>query len=267
MIKFALVTGASGLLGKYHLEALAKIGYNLILIDVEKKKLEKLKNSLKRKFKKLKILSFLCDIVSENQVKALKQKLEMKKIFVDCLVNNADINPKMSTKSKEKNFSVENYKLENLKKEISVGIFGTFNCCKFFGSSMARKKNGIIINISSDLGIIAPDQRVYDKSENIINVKSFKPISYSISKHSIHGITKYLSTYWAHKNIRINTLVMGSVLNIQSKSLVKNLEKRIPLGRLANKNEYQKAIQFLASKENSYMTGQKIIVDGGRTVW
>ena len=132
---------------------------------------------------------------------------------------------------------------------------------------MASRRDGIIINISSDLGVIAPDQRIYNKSENILKVKNFKPISYSISKHAIHGITKYLSTYWAHKNVRVNTLIMGPVFNNKASYLIKNLKKRIPLGRMANKNEYKKAIQFLASKDNSYMTGQRLIVDGGRTIW
>ncbi len=267
MDKFALVTGASGLMGKYHLEALAEMSYNLVLIDINSKKLDKLKKILRKKFKKLKILSYECDIISEKQIKNLKQKLEKNKIFINCLVNNADINPKMLSDKNNKNSKLENYKLDDLKKEMSVGILGTFNCCKFFGSTMANKKEGIIINISSDLGVIAPDQRVYHKSENIMKVKNFKPISYSISKHAIHGITKYLSTYWAHKNVRVNSLVMGPVLNNQPSLLIKNLKKRIPLGRMANRNEYKKAIQFLASKENSYMTGQKLIVDGGRTVW
>ena len=264
---FALVTGACGLLGQSHLEALAEIDYNLVLVDINSKKLEEQKKNLKKKFKKIKIISYECDIVSEVKVKNLKEMLKKQKIFINCLINNADINPKMNLRTKIESSKIENYKLEDLKKEISVGILGTFNCSKFFGSVMANNGGGIIINISSDLGVIAPDQRIYHKSENILKVKNFKPISYSISKNAIHGITKYLSTYWAHKNIRVNTLALGPVFNNQSKSLIKNLQKRIPLGRMANKYEYKKAIQFLASKDNSYMTGQRLIVDGGRTVW
>ena len=132
---------------------------------------------------------------------------------------------------------------------------------------MAQKSGGSIINISSDLGITAPDQRVYHPSENIKKVKNFKPIGYSISKHGIGGITKYLSTYWAHKNVRCNNLVLGAVLNKQSKSLVKNIKKRVPMNRLAEKNEYKKSIQFLASDGSKYMTGQNLIIDGGRTIW
>ena len=265
--KIALITGAAGLMGRYHAEALAEVGYNLVLTDLNIAKLSKLKNFLSKKFKKLKFYYYNCDITSEKQVNNLKKNLDESKLFVSCLINNADNNPKMISSSPKIKSNIEDYKLDNLKKEISVGVFGTFNCIKLFGSAMAKKNDGIIINVSSDLGVIAPDQRIYDKSENILKVKDFKPISYSISKHALHGITKYLSTYWAHKKVRVNTLVMGAVFNNQSKTLVKNLQKRIPLGRMANKNEYKKAIQFLANKENSYMTGQKLIIDGGRTIW
>ena len=191
--KLALITGAAGLMGRYHAEALAEVGYNLVLIDLNIIKLCKLKKLLAKKFKKLKIYCYDCDITSEKQVNNFKENLDKKKLFISCLINNADINPKMTLNNSGIKSKIEDYKLDNLKKEISVGIFGTFNCIKLFGSAMAKKNDGIIINISSDLGVIAPDQRIYDKSENIINVKNFKPIGYSISKHALHGMTKYLS--------------------------------------------------------------------------
>lgn len=265
--KFALITGAAGLLGPFHSEALAEIGYNLIITDLNLKKLINLKKSLKTKFKNIKVHYFKCDITSEKEIKKLKNDLKKMKVFVFCLVNNADTNPKMLSNKKAFSNKVEDYKLSELNSEIRTGILGTFNCCKHFGEIMAKKKNGIIINISSDLGVIAPDHRIYDKTENIKKVKNFKPISYTISKHAIHGITKYISTYWGQNNVRCNTLIFGSVSNNQPNHLIKNLKKRIPLNRLAKKNEYIKSIQFLASSENSYMTGQSLIIDGGRTIW
>lgn len=265
--KFAIITGAAGLLGPCHAESLAEIGYNLILADINKKKLNQLHKNMEKKFKKIKILKEFLDITNENKLKKLQKKLKRNRIFVKCLVNNADINPKMISYKNYKSQTIENYKATKLKKEINVGVIGTFNCCKIFGSEMAKKKNGVIINISSDLGTNAPDQRVYDPNENIENVKQFKPISYSISKHAINGITKYIATYWGHKNVRCNTLSLGPVINNQPKFLIKNQKKRIPLNRWANKMEYKKAIQFLASDENSYMTGQNLIIDGGKTIW
>ena len=266
--KFALITGGSGLLGPYHAEALAEDNYNIILVDINNSKLEIIKKKIKKKYKKIKVLTFCCDVRFTNNVEKLSQEISQKGIFVSCLVNNAEINPKMNEKKiKKKLNKIEEYDEKKIFKEIEVGIMGTFNCCKVFGYKMSKKKFGSIINISSDLGINAPDQRVYDPKEVMTSVKNFKPISYSISKHAIGGITKYISTYWASKNVRCNTLALGAVLNNQPKYLINNVKKRIPLNRLAKKNEYKSAIKFLASEENKYMTGQTLVIDGGRTIW
>ena len=266
--KNALITGGAGLLGPQHALALNELGFNIILIDIDKKNLLLTHNKLKKKIKKnTNILSYHCDISSESQVKKISTELKKKKILVDVLINNAEINPKMK---KYKSFftgRVEDYSIKSLTRELSVGIIGTFICSKIFGEHMKKKKGGSIINISSDLGITAPDQRVYHPSENINKVKNFKPIGYSISKHAVIGITKYLATYWAHKNIRCNTLVPGAVFNNQPKFLTKNVMKRIPLNRWASTTEYKKAIQFLATDDSCYMTGQSLIMDGGRTIW
>jgi NAD(P)-dependent dehydrogenase (short-subunit alcohol dehydrogenase family) len=267
--KFALITGAAGLLGIHHAAALAEVGFNVVLIDIKrngKTKLKLVTSSLRKQYPDSYFLSYDCDISSENQVKNIQKKLQKKKIEIEILINNADKNPKMNKKN---TFTgrVEDYKILDLKNELSVGLVGTFICCKIFGSSMAQRHSGIIINIASDLGILAPNQEVYEPSENIKKVKNFKPIGYVISKHGILGITKYLATYWAHKNVRCNALVPGGVQNNQPNYLIKNQIKRIPMKRWATKTEFKKAIQFLANKENSYMTGQSLIIDGGKSIW
>ena len=266
--KSALITGGAGLLGPQHAIALNELGFNIILLDIDEKKLINTYNKLKKKLKKnTKIFYYHCDISSEAEVKKVSVKLKKKKFLIDVLVNNADMNPKMKKYKNEYTGRVEDYSIELLTREISVGVIGTFICSKVFGEHMKTKKKGSIINVSSDLGITAPDQRVYHRSEDINKVRNFKPIGYSISKHAIIGITKYLSTYWANKNIRCNTLVPGAVLNNQPSFLTKNVIKRIPLNRLAKSTEYKKAIQFLATDDSCYMTGQSLIMDGGRTIW
>ena len=213
------------------------------------------------------ILSYACDITQEKKVRDVLKKIKQKKLKIEVLVNNADKNPKMKKYSKSFTGRIEDYAISDLKKQLDVGIIGTFICSKIFGTEMKKNKVGSIINISSDLGINAPDQRVYDKTEKIEKVRNFKPIGYSISKHAIHGITKYLSTYWAKDGIRCNTLVLGAVLNNQPKFLIDNVKKRIPLNRWAKVDEYKKAVQFLSGYGSRYMTGQALIIDGGRTIW
>ena len=162
---------------------------------------------------------------------------------------------------------VENYNIKTLKNEVDVNLIGSFICCKVFGSLMTKNKKGSIINIASDLSINAPDQSVYSKYEKIEKVKNFKPIGYSLSKFAIIGLTKYISTYWAHKGIRCNALALGAVRKNQPAFLRKNIIKRVPLRRLAEENEYKKAICFLSSDDSSYMTGSTLIIDGGRSTW
>ena len=130
---------------------------------------------------------------------------------------------------------------------------------------MSKNGYGSIVNISSDLGIIAPDHRLYvdEKTGNT----QFKPVSYSVIKHALIGLTKYTATYWNESGVRSNVLLPGGIKNNQNDEFLKKIENLIPLGRMANKNEYQGAIIFLLSDASSYMTGSSLVIDGGRTAW
>ena len=173
----------------------------------------------------------------------------------------------MNSIGKGKSGSVEDYNIKNFRKEIDVNLIGAFICIKVFGKDMAKRNQGSIINIASDAGLVAPDQAIYHPQENIKKLKHFKPASYSISKHGLIGMTRYIATYWGHKKVRCNALAFGAVKKNQSKFLIKNITKRVPLGRLAKETEYRKSILFLASEDSSYMTGQVLVLDGGRTTW
>ena len=131
---------------------------------------------------------------------------------------------------------------------------------------MAKKKGGVILNISSDLSVISPDQRLYNKSINK-KLKRAKPVTYSVTKTGLIGLTRYIATYWSNKNIRCNAISPGGIYDGQEKIFVKKLSKLIPLGRMAKKDEYRSAIQFLCSEASSYMTGQNLVIDGGRSIW
>jgi NAD(P)-dependent dehydrogenase (short-subunit alcohol dehydrogenase family) len=235
-------------------------------LDIDNNKLLKAKKYIKSKIPSANIIIYKADITKEDQVQDVYNKLKVRKIFIDILINNAALDPKMD-KSKSVNNNLLNYESSFLKKEVDVGLIGAFYCSRIFGSDMAKRKGGAIINIASDLAISGPDQRVYTYSEKINDVKNFKPIGYSIVKTGLLGLNRYLATYWAHKNVRVNCLVPGAVHNTQSKSLIKNIIKRVPLMRLAKKTDYHGAIVFLASDESSYMTGQQLVIDGGRTIW
>ena len=155
---------------------------------------------------------------------------------------------------------MENFPDQLWDKDILVSLKGSYLCNKIFGSYMAKFKKGVILNVSSDLGIIAPDQRIYGKSGFV------KPVTYSVVKHGIIGLTKYVASYWGKQNIRCNAIAPGGIYNNQDSSFVKKINKLIPLGRMARKNEYNGLILFLCSDLSSYLTGSVIIADGGRTI-
>lgn len=261
--KNALITGAAGLLGEQHARAILEINGSVVLTDLESTKLKLLKKKLSKNYENSNITIIKMDVSSERSIKKVKKILKKKKISIDILINNAALNPQPNMKYNK--YNLENFDLNDWNKEIKVGLTGYFLCIKYFGSDMAKKNNGVILNISSDLSVISPDQRIYKKNNE--KKQYYKPLTYSVIKTGISGLTRYVSTYWAKNNIRCNSLSPGGILNNQSKEFIKKINKLIPMNRLAKNSEYKEAVQFLCSDASSYMTGQNIVIDGGRSVW
>ncbi len=259
--QFALITGASGLLGYEHAKALLEVNANVIITDIKMKTLEKNLKKLRKSYPLKNIIKQRLDVTKESSVLRCKKYLDKKGIFVSILVNNAAFNPS-NDKLKSKLF--ENYNLKSWRKEIDVGLTGAFICSKVFGNGMAKKNRGVILNISSDLSVISPDHRLYNKGSKINNAK---PVTYSVAKTGLIGLTRYLATYWSNKNIRCNAISPGGVYNDHNKNFVSKIKKLIPMGRMAKKDEYRSAVQFLCSDASSYLTGQNLVIDGGRSIW
>lgn len=188
---------------------------------------------------------------------------------IDCLVNNAANNPKIEKNISKKNFSrLENFPLDIWYQDLNVGLTGSLLCSKYYGYQISKNSNGgSIVNISSDLGLISPDQRLYYKKGIDIEKQNVKPVSYSVVKSGIIGLTRYLATYWADKNVRCNAICPGGVENQQSKDFLEEIRLRIPLGRMADNFEYQGTLIWMLSDASSYLNGAIIPVDGGRTSW
>jgi len=258
--KYAVVTGGAGLLGREHCLALLEIGCNVICADLSEENLMAFKNDLPDKYLNQMTFSSL-DVSSEENIFHFATSLKR----VDILINNAAIDAKVdSSNSLMQNNKFEDFDLKKWNLEISVGLTGAMLCSKHIGSKILKGGGGVILNISSDLSVISPNQNLYKKNKGAIN---YKPVTYSVIKTGLIGLTRFLATYWADKNIRVNALSPGGVYNNQDKLFVKKLNKLIPMGRMANKDEYKSAIQFLCSDASSYLTGQNIIIDGGRSIW
>jgi NAD(P)-dependent dehydrogenase (short-subunit alcohol dehydrogenase family) len=265
--KVIIVTGASGLLGREHVEAIASYGGIPVLIDLDQRVLDKQVLQLKTKYN-VDSIGYNLDITDEEQVKSNSEEVFKKFGRIDGLVNNAANNPKVENNA-ECNFSrLENFPIEIWQNDIDVTLKGSFLCIKHYGYIISNNKSGgSIVNISSDLGLIAPDQRLYRIEGISEELQAVKPITYSVVKTGLIGMTRYVSTYWANKNVRCNAICPGGVENNQNPDFINEVIKRIPLNRMANKSEYRGLLVFLLSDSSSYVTGSVIAADGGRSTW
>jgi len=262
-----VVTGAAGLLGLNHVEAILEANGQVALFDIDPKVIKITEELSKRTGGTC--MGLVVDITKEMEIISGLQAVEKKLGPVYGLINNAAYNAKMGEKKvKTTSARFEEFSLGQWENDLSVNLTGAFLMSKVIGSKIAKRKNGgVIINIASDLSVIAPDQRIYKKpgeKENTV----VKPVTYSVAKHGLIGLTKYLSTYWADKGIRVNALSPGGVYNKDiDPKFVKKLINLIPMARMAMQDEYKGAIVFLCSDASSYMTGNNLVIDGGRSIW
>lgn len=266
--KVCIITGGAGLLGKKHAEAvLAGIGIP-VLLDISEEALQKTQMELCERYPEAKIECFKADITKEEDLVVIRETLLAKYGHIDILINNAANNPKMEEKSANLgNIRFDNFPMDIWMGDIAVGLTGAFLCSKVFGKAMEDQKKGVILNISSDLGIIAPDQRIYRKDGVKEEDQTIKPVTYSVIKHGLLGLTKYLATYWAKKNIRVNAICPAGVENGQNEEFIQKLTNLVPMGRMAKVEEYQCTVLYMISEASSYMTGSTVVIDGGRTCW
>jgi NAD(P)-dependent dehydrogenase (short-subunit alcohol dehydrogenase family) len=265
--KVIVITGATGLLGRKHAEAIVCYGGTPILLDLIKEEVDELAATLNEKYNGNSI-GFAVDITNELAIEENVSQLIERFGKIDGLVNNAANNPKVE-ENNEGNFSrLENFPVDIWNDDIRVGLTGSFLCAKHYGYQISKNsKGGSIVNISSDLGLIGPDQRLYSKDGFSENQQPVKPVTYSVVKTGLIGLTRYLSTYWADKNVRCNALCPGGVENGQSDLFLQNVSSRIPMKRLAHSDEYQGTLIWMLSDASSYLNGAIVPVEGGRTAW
>lgn len=179
------------------------------------------------------------------------------------LVNNAALDSPPSAPLEE-NGPFEDYPEASWDKVIDVNLKGVYLCCQVFGAAMAKAGRGSIVNIASIYGVVAPDQNLYDYRRQRGEV-FFKPVAYSASKSGILNLTRYLAVYWAKKNVRVNSLTIAGVFNNQEQAFLDAYCGRIPVGRMAQIDEYNGSVLYLASNASRYMTGSNLVIDGGWT--
>lgn len=267
--RVALITGAAGLMGIEHAAALLEAGAVVILTDISEESLCAAKNKLSLQMGAERILTRVMNVAKLESVKETSEELKAAGKGVDILVNNAAIDPKVQGNSGVLETSrLENFPLDQWDLQVAVGLTGAFLCSQVFGTAMAvNGKGGVILNIASDLSVFSPDQRLYRKNGLPEEMQPVKPVTYSVIKAGLIGLTRYLATYWADRGVRCNALSPGGIYVGQGEEFVSRLTNLIPMGRMAARDEYRAAVQFLCSDASLYMNGQNIVMDGGRSVW
>jgi NAD(P)-dependent dehydrogenase (short-subunit alcohol dehydrogenase family) len=259
--RVVVITGGAGLLGQRHAQAVAGAGGVPLLLDIDADAAAAAAQQVGGQAHAL-----ACDVTSRDSVADALVEILDRHDRIDALVNNAARNPKVESGTGEWS-RLEDFPLDEWNADIAVGLTGAFICSQVFGTEMARRNGGAIVNVASDLAVIAPDQRLYRQEGLPDDKQPVKPVTYSIVKTGLLGLTRYLATYWAEAGVRVNAISPGGVYTGQPDEFVARLTQLIPMGRMAEPDEYVGAIVFLCSDASAYMTGQNLIIDGGRTAW
>ena len=257
--KYLIITGANGYLSQFFSKNLC-VKYNLILWDIKfnQEFLKDIKNLAIEN--NTSIMSMNVDITNQLKIKQSIKKLKSKRIEIYGLINCAGLNPQPNIQNPD---YYKNYKsfINMWNKEINLSLKGYMLMIYEVSKILQKSKSSAIINFSSDLGIISPNQNIYSKN-------SLKPLVYSVSKHGIIGMTKYFATLLSDKGIRVNSVCFGGVYNKKfDKNFINKFSKLVPMDRMCNIEEILSPINFLLDNKNSYMTGHSLVVDGGRTIW
>ena len=253
-------------MGRRHAEVIANLRGIPVIIDLPgldpKTAAKRLSKTIEKD-----IFGYAADITQIGQVQGVLDFVLEKFGRIDILINNASNNPKVEATGLTGWARFENFPISIWDEDLDVILKGSFLCCQIIGSEMARRKTGTILNVASDLAVIAPDQRLYRQDGLQDYQQPVKPVTYSVGKTGLIGLTRYLATYWANVGIRVNAISPGGVYNDQPIEFVQRLNRIIPMGRMAYVDEWQGTVLFLVSDASSYITGVNLVVDGGRSVW
>lgn len=263
--RVALVTGGAGLLGAEFCKTLAQAGAQVFIADIDKGAADQLAKHLSKEG--LLTLPVEVNICDKYSVSGMMDTILNYSGKLDILVNSAALDPKFDPQHSVETAAsgtFEDYPLDKWNEALSVNLTGTFLCSQAAVRPMLAQGHGVIINICSIYGLVGPDQRLYSQPGH---PPQYKPAYYSVTKAGLHGFTRYLAAYYAGKNIRVNTLTPGGVYNGHEDAFVQAYSARAVIGRMAEKDELNGALLFLATDASKYMTGANLIVDGGWTAW
>ncbi len=264
--RVAILTGGAGLLGRQFTGALLGAGASVVVADLSEQQAAEAARKAQDQHGG-QTLGVGVDVTKPDDVERMTAMAKERFGRIDILVNCAAIDPKFDAGvAHQQANTFENYPLEPWRKSLDVNLTGVFLCCQIVGREMVAARRGVVVNIASTYGIVSPDQRLYQR-DGEEEQTLFKPAAYAVTKAGVAHFSRYLATYWAPHNIRVNTLTPHGVFNAQDEQFLRRYAERCPLGRMARADEMNGPLLFLVSDASSYMTGSNLIVDGGWTAW
>jgi len=261
--KTGIVTGGAGILGTEFCRALATYGTDVAIVDVDDGEAADLADRLRAE-QSVEAMAVPCDVSDPASVEEMVDRVAKTLGPIDVLLNNA------ATKSDDLDAYFapdEDYSLDEWRKIMSVNLDGMFLTARAVGKHMIEHgAGGSIVQTASIYGVVGPDERIYEDSEHLGH-EIRNPAAYSTSKGGVVALSRHLATTWAEHDIRVNALIPGGVESGQNDTFREKYGDRVPLGRMAEREELVGAMVYLASNASSYVTGQRLVVDGGLTAW
>lgn len=264
--RVAVITGGAGLLGIKHCEIIAAAGGIPVLVDLDSAKIDSAARKLRETFGG-EAWGVQADITQPDQVQGVLRQILQRHDRLDILINNAAIDAKVGDGTSTGFARVENFSLEKWDIELNVGLKGAFLCAQVFGGEMARRGRGVIINIGSEYGVNGPDQRLYRQEGLAEEDQPVKPITYTVVKSGLIGMNRYFALYWGPRGVRVNAVSLAGVRAGQSAEFIRRYVQQVPLGRMAEPNEYQGTILYLCADASRFLTGVNLVIDGGKSCW
>lgn len=249
----ALVTGASGGLGKIISDTLAELGADLILVDAESSHLIILSAALRERWG-IKVESYVCDLEQQAQRTELITNISQGDQKLNILINNAAFVGSSDLEGWSVPF--EQQTIATWRRAFEVNLTAIFDLCQGLTPMLKVSEGGNIINIASIYGVFAPEWSLYE------GTKMGNPAAYSASKGGVIQLTRWLAGTIAPQ-VRVNSISPGGIIREQPEVFINRYIAKTPLGRMATENDLRGAVAYLASDMASYVTGQNLLVDGG----
>lgn len=264
--RVAIITGGAGLLGVKHAEIIASAGGIPVLVDLAGSRAEERAQQIAQDFGG-QAWGLEADITKAEQIHAVLAQILERHGRLDILINNAARDPKVKGDATASLSRVENFPMDQWDADLEVGLKGAFLCSQIFGGEMARRGKGVIVNIGSEYGVNGPDQRLYRQPGVAEEAQPVKPITYTIVKSGLMGLNRYFALYWASRGVRVNAVSLGGVRQDQSEEFQRRYIEQVPLGRMAEAEDYQGTILYLCSDASAFLTGANLVIDGGKSCW